>query len=171
MKAERMLRIWTVLIVILLVDLGTAEAQVAPRQQPCAEIKLACEQAGFVQGGAKVGAGLFVDCIAPILRGTAQPGRTAKPLPPIDLQLVANCKARNPNFGQRNALPETVTEPGTQAGPIPPAASPQVAPGRQRDSRPSQSAGPPALTSPRLPTPQLQAAPPEPDNRGRLSEE
>ena len=79
--------------------------QAAPRQRPCAEIRAACEQAGFVQGGSQTGDGLFVDCIVPILKGRPQPRRATKPLPEIDLQLVAACKAQNPNFGQRSASP------------------------------------------------------------------
>jgi hypothetical protein len=49
--------------------------QAAPRQGPCAEIRAACEQAGFVQGSARAGDGLFLDCIAPVMRGTPQPRR------------------------------------------------------------------------------------------------
>ena len=41
-----------------------------PAQQgPCQQIMAACHQAGFVQGGAKTGAGLAVDCIRPIMQG------------------------------------------------------------------------------------------------------
>ncbi len=45
----------------------------APRQRACAAIRALCEQAGFVRGGARTGDGLFVDCIAPIIRQTPQP--------------------------------------------------------------------------------------------------
>jgi hypothetical protein len=79
------------------------DAMQAAPSRPCAEIVAACRQAGFVQGGAKAGNGLQLDCIAPIIQGTPQPRRASQPLPQIAPQLVAACKARNPNFGQRSA--------------------------------------------------------------------
>jgi len=39
---------------------------------PCAKITAACSQAGFVPNGAKVGLGIAVDCIRPIMVGTPQ---------------------------------------------------------------------------------------------------
>jgi hypothetical protein len=66
----------------------------APRQRACAAIRALCEQAGFVRGGARTGDGLFVDCIAPIIQQTPQPPRASRPLPKIDPQLVADCKAQ-----------------------------------------------------------------------------
>src|SRR6516164_9734990 len=110
----------------------------------CAAIRAACEQAGFVQGGARTGDGLFVDCIAPIIRQTRQPPRASRPLPKIDLQLVADCKAQNPNFGQRNAPPSQAAQPPAQSSPLPRAVTPQVAPAQQRNAPPSQAVVPPA---------------------------
>ena len=61
----------------------------------------ACQQAGFVQGGAKTGAGLQVDCVRPIMQGgTFQRPKASKALPQVDQQIVAACKASNPNFGK-----------------------------------------------------------------------
>jgi hypothetical protein len=95
-------KFWGGILGTFVVGLGAAvSVQAAPRQGACAEIRAACEQAGFVQGSARAGDGLFVDCIAPVMRGTPQPRRASKPLPQINLQLVADCKAQNPNFGQR----------------------------------------------------------------------
>jgi hypothetical protein len=51
-------------------------------------------------------------------------------LPQIDLELVADCKAQNPNFGQRVAPPSQAVEPPA-ASPPPPAATPQLAPAPQ----------------------------------------
>jgi hypothetical protein len=96
-----------------------------------------------VQGGARAGDGLFVDCIAPIMRGFARPRRSNKPLPQIDGQLVADCKAQNPNFGQRTTLPSQASEPSARVSPLPQAASPQLAPAGQRNGPPSESVEPP----------------------------
>ena len=60
---------------------GMIAMQAAPRYPACAEIRAACKQAGFVRGRAKTGEGIFVDCIAPIMRRAPQPRRASKPLP------------------------------------------------------------------------------------------
>jgi hypothetical protein len=109
-------QIWVAVLGGFLVGLGAVvSVQAAPRQRACAEIRAACEQAGFVQGGAKTGDGLFVDCIAPIIRGTPQPRRASKPLPQVDGKLVEDCKAQNPNFGQRTASPQETLSTSTPA--------------------------------------------------------
>ncbi len=69
---------------------------------PCKQIVEACKSAGFVSGDYKQGYGLWVDCVHPILRGTTPPANTDKPLPSVDSSLIAACKAKNPNFGERN---------------------------------------------------------------------
>jgi len=112
-------------------------AQAAPRASACAEIRAACQQAGFVQGGAKGGDGIVADCVRPIMLGRPQPRRAARPLPAIDPQLVAACKAQNPNFGQGKGAPA----PAVRAPAPPPAApagEPPSAPAPQADaSRPN----------------------------------
>jgi len=145
--------------------------QAAPRQRACAEVRAACEQAGFVQGGARSGEGLFVDCIAPIMRGMPQPRRAGRPLPQINLQLVADCKAQNPNFGQRNAPPSQAARPPVEASPFPRAATPQVAPARQRNVPPSQAVEPPVQASPPQPPATPQVAPAPQTNNGGIGEE
>jgi hypothetical protein len=75
-----------------------ATAQPVP-WHPCAKIRAACSQAGFVPNGAKMGVGIVVDCIRPIMLGMPQRDRATKPLPPLDPQVVQACKQRNPNFG------------------------------------------------------------------------
>jgi hypothetical protein len=72
---------------------------------PCAQIRAACTQAGFVPNGAKMGVGIAVDCIQPIMVGTPQRKQATKPLPSLDPQLVAACKERNPNFGMDGGQP------------------------------------------------------------------
>jgi hypothetical protein len=74
-----------------------AEAQ---NQAPCRRIRLACESAGFTQGAAREGVGLQVHCINPIMQARAQPPTARRPLPRVSPQLVADCEASNPVFGQ-----------------------------------------------------------------------
>jgi arylsulfatase A-like enzyme len=104
-------------VVTALAGVTTASAQ-APAG-PCGQIVAACQQAGFTRGGARAGEGILVDCIRPIVQGTEQPRRATKPLPQIDSQIVAACRARIPNFGQRNAPPADAAPPS----PPPPAAT------------------------------------------------
>ena len=164
-------RIWAVIFGTLIVGLGPAvSVQAAPRQRACAAIRAACEQAGFVQGGARTGDGLFVDCIAPIIRQTRQPPRASRPLPKIDLQLVADCKAQNPNFGQRNAPPSQAAQPPAQSSPLPRAATPQVPPAQQRNAPPSQAVEPPASSPNPVATPP-QAAPAPQSNKTGIGQE
>ena len=65
----------------------------------CQQIAKACQQAGFIKGDWKKGDGLWRDCVDPIMQGkTSVPGAT-KPLPSIDPNLVADCKAKHPKYG------------------------------------------------------------------------
>jgi arylsulfatase A-like enzyme len=125
---------WTIVM-----GLGVAlAAQAAVDQGPCQQIATACREAGFAQGGAAEGTGLLVDCVEPILQGSAQPRRASKPLPPVDPQLVAACKAADPGFGQARTLrPES----GEQRSPAHPAAPRTEV----------QSTTPPAREAPLLP--------------------
>jgi len=82
-----------------LICLTAVAAQAQPKGDgPCRQIRAACEQAGFKQGGAKEGSGLLVDCVRPIVQGTP-PRPNTMALPQVDPQLVEACKQRNPNFG------------------------------------------------------------------------
>jgi lipoprotein-anchoring transpeptidase ErfK/SrfK len=73
---------------------------------PCAEIRAACLGAGFVPNGARSGIGIAVDCVQPIMAGTPQRPRAARPLPQIDPRIVAACTSSNPSFGRgRGGLP------------------------------------------------------------------
>src|SRR5438445_2105285 len=77
-----------------------AVAQAQKAEGPCLQIRDACISAGFTRGGIKDGTGLVADCVVPIVQGTPQPPKASKPLPQIDPQVVADCKAKNPNFGK-----------------------------------------------------------------------
>jgi hypothetical protein len=145
------------MLLVGLVMCGTVHA--APRQPACIEIMAACEQAGFVRGDAKAGDGLFVDCVLPILRGTPQRRRASKPLPQIDLRLVADCKVQNPNFGQRVVPPSQAGEPLVQPSPGP--ATREGTPARERTTPSPQAVEPPLQTNPppTATTPQVSPTP------------
>jgi lipoprotein-anchoring transpeptidase ErfK/SrfK len=86
-------------------------APAAEGQGSCQQIRAACQSAGFAQGAAKLGIGLQVDCIIPIMSGTGQRPRARLALPQVNPQLVAECATSHPRFGRQNAPP---TEPISQ---------------------------------------------------------
>ena len=94
-------RRFSILSWIVLIPLAApAAAQPRRAQAACAQITAACRNAGFVQGGAQSGTGIMVDCVQPIMRGTAAPRKAAKPLPKIDPDVITACRTQNPQFGQ-----------------------------------------------------------------------
>src|ERR1035441_4446387 len=107
-----------------------AAAQARRAQGACGQITAACQNAGFVQGGAQSGTGIMVDCVQPIMQGTPAPRKASKPLPKIDKDVIAACKAQNPQFGRsaqnapNNALdatqPPPPPPPVLQSHPAPP---------------------------------------------------
>jgi Domain of unknown function (DUF4185) len=74
----------------------------------CGQIRSACQAAGFVPGGAPAGRGLKDDCMDPILGGGSQPQNATKPLPQVDPQWVAECRAQRSN-------PRSNADAGVQA--------------------------------------------------------
>jgi len=94
----------SLLVGLLVTPLLAQVAQSARTQpvpwHPCARIRAACTQAGFVPNGTKRGFGIASDCIRPIMLGTPQRKQATKALPQIDPQIVAACNERNPNFGK-----------------------------------------------------------------------
>jgi hypothetical protein len=97
-------------------------AQPARDRGPCGQITAVCQGAGFMRGGLRAGTGLQVDCIVPIMQGTVQPPQARIPLPQIDPQLVAACKASDPRFGQGSRPPsEPPAQPLPVSQPPPPA--------------------------------------------------
>jgi hypothetical protein len=100
-------------IAALTMNIGCAPAK-AQKNAPCAQIRTACAQAGFKAGAAKEGIGLMTDCVHPVMLGVPQRAKAAKPLPQIDAQLIAACKAANPDFGQRKRSPSAPSGPGGQ---------------------------------------------------------
>ena len=97
------------LSLVSLLVVSAQPAQLTPTQaaatqtvpwHPCAKITAACTRAGFAHYGAKMGFGMAVDCIRPIMFGTPQRKQATKALPQIDPQVVAACRKRDPNFGK-----------------------------------------------------------------------
>ncbi len=96
-----MREIWMALAGFLVFGLAaTANAQPTRDQGPCGRIAASCQSAGFTPGGIGSGTGLRADCIVPIMQGRDQPQQARMPLPRVDPQVVADCKASNPGFGQ-----------------------------------------------------------------------
>ena len=92
------------LLILLALAVQPKPAQAATTQpvswHPCARIRAACNQAGFVRNGANKGLGIMLDCIRPIMTEMPQRTQATKALPQIDPLVVAACKERNPNFGK-----------------------------------------------------------------------
>jgi lipoprotein-anchoring transpeptidase ErfK/SrfK len=114
-------------------------ASAGPGQGSCEQIRAVCEGAGFVQGAAGLGIGLQVDCIMPIMQGTAQRPSASRPLPHVNPQLVAECAGDHPRFGRPNAPP-------TEAALVP-ASPPPPDFYRNSDKPPNYGRGPDAVSS------------------------
>ena len=97
----------------------------APAGKPCNQVRKACEQAGFTQGG-KGGSGLMADCVTPVMQGV-QPANASKPLPAVNPATVAACKADNPTFGQaKNGGTQVAAKNSPAAAAPQPPEQPQV---------------------------------------------
>jgi lipoprotein-anchoring transpeptidase ErfK/SrfK len=130
MRQMRTVGTLSLLVFGLAATVATAAAQ---NQGPCRQIRLACENAGFTQGAAREGIGLQVHCIMPIMQARAQPPIARVPLPAVSPQLVADCKASNPSFGQPRApQSEALAQPVS-----PPSLAPN--PGQEDPRRPSMA--------------------------------
>ena len=100
---------------------ASTAAAAAQEQAACRQVRGACLSAGFMPGAAREGIGLQVHCIVPIMQARAQPPTARRPLPKVDPQLVANCKAGNARFGQSPvspsaALPQPAPTSPTSSG-------------------------------------------------------
>jgi hypothetical protein len=68
-------------------------------------------RAGFDPSDGKMGIGLMVDCIRPIMGGTPQRKQATKALPQIDPEIVTACKQQNPIFGEGGRADQPTTKP------------------------------------------------------------
>ncbi|MGD1062706.1 MAG: hypothetical protein ABR860_05540 [Terracidiphilus sp.] len=66
-------------------------APLRAQSAPCQQIRTACKNAGFVQGG-PIGERLVLDCFNPIVLGQMPKRPASRPLPQIGLQLAAACR-------------------------------------------------------------------------------
>jgi hypothetical protein len=96
-------------------ETAPANASVVVRNNPCEQIRIACENAGFVPKKLKQGIGLSADCIVPIVKGIPQPANATKPLPTVDPQIAAACRARNPDYYSPKT--ESKPAPGDSSNP------------------------------------------------------
>ncbi len=125
----REIRLTTAILGTIGLGLALAVAgEAAPRGGACGQIIAACKQAGFVLGGARGGNGLVADCLEPIMQGVTQPPHATRPLPPVDLGLVAACKQENAGLGGSNSAASPAAAPPSSASPSPPASGAAAAP-------------------------------------------
>ena len=94
---------WTIALV------PASALQAGPNGEVCRQIVFACLDAGFIQGGAKRGNGLWMNCISPIMQGKGLQ-RASMPLPRLSPRVVSACRASNPTFGQPKARERYVTQ-------------------------------------------------------------
>jgi hypothetical protein len=144
---------------LLVAAAGAPVAAAAQAQQACAQIRAACQNAGFVQGAAALGIGLQVDCVVPIVLRTPQRPWARKPLPQVNSQLIAECAAGH-RFVWLNEAP-------TESGPRPSGFGRSLPePSRPSDhSRQSHAGGPTAAPRARvlMPESELLELPAAPD--------
>jgi hypothetical protein len=151
---------------------------------PCAIIRAACLSAGFVHGGARAGNGLQMDCIWPIIEGRPPPPRTVLPLPRIDPQIVAACRARRglgaapaggpgepppPGYGQPPAPGAPAYRRPTPGGP-PPGEGRPPGEGPPQGNEPPSPSGPPPGNSPDSAPPPPAGNPAPPGGPSRVND-
>ena len=138
---------------VVAVSVVGSATHAAPSRGPCRLVVSACLDAGFVQGGARYGNGLWKDCVTPIMQGWGQRGGQ---LPRLAPNIVAACQASHPTFGQPNwagspygtpryARRSGPAEVDPEAGAIP--AEPTAPPTATQETAPQASADAPLTTS------------------------
>ena len=87
-----LVHVLTMLFMLFGLNVVFTDRQVRADRPSCDQIRAACKNAGFVQGGGARN-GLLMDCFEPIVQGTPQPKSASRPLPTINPQLVNACRA------------------------------------------------------------------------------
>jgi lipoprotein-anchoring transpeptidase ErfK/SrfK len=130
----------TVGLAVFAVAAATGPA-LAQAHGACWQIRVACIEAGFIQGAAHEGVGLQIHCITPIMQGRPQPPTARRPLPKVNPQMVAACQAtRVARFGRPWSPDEVILPPAPVVGPAPGAV---VAPPRATVVAPPAAVAPP----------------------------
>lgn len=89
----------TTIVFVSCVVAAVLTTHASAAEKPCQTIQKACADAGFFKNGMREGNGLLGDCVEPIMQGASQPNKASRPLPQIDPQLIAACRATDPSFG------------------------------------------------------------------------
>ena len=90
-------------------ELGQVDA--ARAQDACRQVRKACLDAGFVQGGAKAGNGLQKDCVEPLISGRPPPNRSTLPLPHVAPDALQACREVDGPPGSNIPAATTPTAP------------------------------------------------------------
>jgi hypothetical protein len=86
-------KIMTVLMLLSSYTAVNAFAEV--NTDPCHQIRLACQRAGFVKDAGRHANGLWKDCVEPLMKENSS-RRNKIPLPHVDASVIAACKAKHP---------------------------------------------------------------------------
>jgi hypothetical protein len=84
---------WLRWLSILCAAISLMAAKPVRAQAPCEQVRTACKNAGFVQGG-PIGSRLVIDCFNPLVFGEKPPRGLSRPLPQIATELAAACRQR-----------------------------------------------------------------------------
>ncbi len=84
---------WRRWLSILCAAISLMAAKPVRAQAPCEQVRTACKNAGFLQGG-PVGSRLVLDCFNPLVFGGQPPRGLSRPLPQIATELAAACRQR-----------------------------------------------------------------------------
>jgi hypothetical protein len=84
---------WRRWLSILCAAIGLMAAKPVRAQAPCEQVRTACKNAGFLQGG-PIGSRLVLDCFNPLVFGEKPPRGLSRPLPQIATELAAACRQR-----------------------------------------------------------------------------
>ena len=106
MDASRRTLAQVLIVLTVLFGLDVFTGNEAQAGQACDQIRTACKNAGFVLGGGARD-GLLLDCVNPIVQGTAQPKSASRPLPTINPQLVNACREEEGLSARRAACERT----------------------------------------------------------------
>ena len=84
---------WRRWLSILCAAISLMAAKPVRAQAPCEQVRTACKNAGFLQGG-PIGSRLVLDCFNPLVFGGQPPRGLSRPLPQIATELTAACRQR-----------------------------------------------------------------------------